>query len=226
MLVMRSLGAKLGLLGALYFTQGLPFGFFTQALPVLLRKEGLSLREIGLTSLLALPWALKFLWAPLIDRYSLPVLGRFNSWIVPLQLGSITILCALGLQGTLSHVRFLMAAFLLLNLIAATQDIATDGLAVEMLAERERGLANGLQVAGYRVGMIVGGGALLVLYDRLGSSGTFLAMAALTTLAPYSVLAELPEELRARMRLIHYQDGFALESSVITPLREGEVLCP
>ena len=59
-----------GLLGALYFAQGLPFGFFTQALPVMLRQAGVSLEGIGLTSLLALPWALKFLIAPRLDSTS------------------------------------------------------------------------------------------------------------------------------------------------------------
>lgn len=189
-----SFSAKLGLLGALYFAQGLPFGFFTQALPVLLRKQGLSLREIGLSSLLALPWALKFVWAPLVDRFSLRKVGRYKSWIVPLQVGTFALLLALALRGDLKEVRLLMAAFFLLNLFAATQDIATDGLAVASLEEHERGVANGLQVAGYRVGMIVGGGALLMLYDRLGQTGTFLSMAVLTALAtvPVAVYQEPP----------------------------------
>ena len=84
--------AKLGLLGSLYFSQGLPFGFFMQALPVLLRKQGFSLSQIGLSSLLAMPWALKFLWAPLVDRRSLARVGRRKSWIVPLQLASVVVL--------------------------------------------------------------------------------------------------------------------------------------
>src|SRR5437868_6044002 len=75
---------KIGLLGSLYLSQGLPFGFFTQALPVLLRKSGSSLGEVGLSSLLALPWALKFVWAPLLDRHSSASFGRRRSWIVPM----------------------------------------------------------------------------------------------------------------------------------------------
>jgi hypothetical protein len=84
------------LLGSLYFSQGLPFGFFTQALPVMLRQQGWALGEIGLSSLLALPWALKFLWAPLVDRHSLPELGRRRSWILPLQVLGAGILAALA----------------------------------------------------------------------------------------------------------------------------------
>jgi PAT family beta-lactamase induction signal transducer AmpG len=180
--------AKLGLLGCLYFSQGLPFGFFMQALPVMLRKQGYSLGQIGLTSLLVVPWALKFLWAPAVDRFSVARFGRRKSWIVPLQLGTVAALAVLA--SSASHAMpALMTAVLVLNLLAATQDIATDGLAIDLLAPSERGAANGLQVAGYRVGMIVGGGALLVLHDRLGPSRTFLAMAALTALATVPILA-------------------------------------
>jgi len=105
----------------------------------------------------------------------------------------------LGGAGSLSG---LMGAVLLLSLVAATQDIGTDGLAVDILAASERGLANGVQVAGYRVGMIVGGGVLLVFYDRLGAALTFLAMAALTALStlPIGVLREPPPAPRAATR--------------------------
>ncbi|MBI5544194.1 MAG: MFS transporter [Deltaproteobacteria bacterium] len=180
--------AKLGLLGSLYFSQGLPFGFFTQALPVMLRKQGHSLEEIGLLSLLAAPWALKFVWAPAADRYWWPRIGRRRSWILPLQLLSVLTLGVLALGPAAASVPLLMAAVLLLNLLAATQDISTDGLAVDILAPHERGLANGLQVAGYRVGMIVGGGVLLILFERLGSVGVFSCMALLTAAASVPVL--------------------------------------
>jgi PAT family beta-lactamase induction signal transducer AmpG len=67
---------RFALLGTLYFAQGLPFGFFVQAIPVILRSAGVSLSAIGFTSLLTLPWALKFLWAPYLDRVYSPRLGR------------------------------------------------------------------------------------------------------------------------------------------------------
>lgn len=201
--------AKLGLLGSLYFSQGLPFGFFTQALPVLLRKAGFSLGEIGLASLLAMPWALKFLWAPMVDRYSIAHVGRRKSWIVPLQLGAVVILATLALSPASSSMTVLMSAVLLLNLVAATQDIATDGLAVDMLEAEERGFANGLQVAGYRVGMIVGGGVLLIFHDRLGASLTFLAMAALTALATLPIIVareprRAPRDTGRRSSTVHF----------------------
>ena len=133
---------RLGLLGALYFAQGLPFGFFVQALPVLLRQRNYSLDEIGLTSLLALPWALKFVWAPVVDRRWSPRFGRRRTWILAMQLAAAITLGVLAIAPGTDTVVALMTAMIVLNLIAATQDIATDGLAVDILDHHERGLAN------------------------------------------------------------------------------------
>lgn len=183
-----STAAKLGLLTTLYLSQGLPFGFFTQALPVLLRQQGLSLPAIGLTSLLALPWALKFLWAPFVDsRWSARV-GRRKSWILPLQAAAIGVVLVLAWANPEDSLTLLLVGVLLTNLIAATQDIATDGLAVSLLDSQERGLGNGVQVAGYRVGMIIGGGALLVVFDWLGWALTFQVMALVLALAAIPIL--------------------------------------
>ena len=171
---------KLLLLGSLYLAQGLPYGFFTQALPVVLREMGTSLGDIGLASLLALPWALKFLWAPVVDRTS-----DHRTWILGLQgtAAALALLLALANPEGSEGIKVMLGAVLLTNLVAATQDIATDGLAVNLLAREERGLGNGVQVGGYRMGMILGGGLLLVLFDQLGWAPTFLAMAALVALA-------------------------------------------
>lgn len=174
---------KLVLLLGLYVSQGLPYGFFTQALPTRLRQEGASLEGVGLASLLALPWAAKFLWAPLVDRFGGSPLGRRRGWILPLQLGAALLLVGLAAISPQQHLGWLFAAVVATNLLAATQDIAADALAVDLLDVRERGLGNGVQVAGYRAGMILGGGALLMAFDRLGWSGTFLAMAALLAVA-------------------------------------------
>ena len=180
---------KIGLLGSLYFSQGLPFGFFTLAIPVLLRKGGSSLGETTLSYLLSLPWALKFVWAPLLDRVGSPSFGRRRSWIVPMQLATVVVLVGVALRDPAGAFSFLLGAVFVVNLLSATQDIATDGFAVDMLDEAERGLANGVQVAGYRLGMIVGGGALPVLFDRAGARPTFLLMALLIALASIPILA-------------------------------------
>lgn len=175
---------KLGVLSGLYLAQGLPFGFFTQALPVLLRQSGMSLEAIGMSTWLALPWGLKFLWAPVLDRFA-----SRRQWILGLQ-GAGVLLClgiaALDPTGALWP---LAAAVLLTNLVAATQDVATDGLAVSWLDHEERGWGNGIQVAGYRVGMILGGGALLVVYGWYGWTSTLSVMAAGLALSTLPLLA-------------------------------------
>lgn len=174
---------KLALLGTLYLSQGLPFGFFTQALPVLLREQGLSLPAIGFTYLLALPWALKFLWAPAVDRCRFRGMGRRRSWILPLQSAAIIALVFIAMAHPANALPLVLLGILTINLLAATQDIATDGLAVELLTARERGLGNGVQVAGYRVGMIIGGGFLLVAFQYLGWATTMIAMAGILVIA-------------------------------------------
>lgn len=186
--------AKLALLTSLYLSQGLPFGFFSQALPILMRQEGRSLPDIGKATWLMLPWALKFLWAPLVDRHYHPSLGRRRSWILPLQLASIALAASLWAFGSGAAIPTLMGALFLTNMISATQDIATDALAVELLSDGERGYGNSVQVAAYRGGMILGGGVLLAVYDRLGPPTTFLAMALLLTLStvPIALHRERP----------------------------------
>ncbi len=173
--------AKLGLLATLYISQGLPFGFFTQALPVVMRQQGISLAAIGLSTLLMLPWGLKFLWAPWVDR------GPRRRWILPLQLASATVLLLLALADPGRTLTWLIVGVLLTNLLAATQDIATDGLAVDLLKHHERGLGNGVQVAGYRVGMVIGGGGLLVAFETIGWAWTFACAAVLLLLASIPV---------------------------------------
>lgn len=166
---------KWGLLLALYFSQGLPFGFFTQALPVLLREDGVSLSRIGLSGLLFLPWALKWLWAPWVDAH-----GLRKHWIIPLQLA--TILTAVALAMADGSLFWLKIAIVLCALFAATQDVPTDALAVNLLKPAERGLGNAVQVGGYRLGMVLGGGVLMIVLDQLGWSAAFLAMAAFLAL--------------------------------------------
>ena len=182
-------GRKLVLLGSLYLAQGLPYGFFTQALPVLLRKQGMALPLIGLAQLLTLPWALKLLWAPLVDGVRAPRLGRRRAVIVPLQLATAAILATLALAATPGAMEAMAAAVLLVNLCSATQDIATDGLAVEVLAPAERGLGNALQVGGYRLGMVLGGGLMLVVFGRAGWTAAFVSMAALVLATTVPILA-------------------------------------
>lgn len=189
---------RLALLGVLYFAQGLPFGFQSKALPVLLREGGASLTAISFASALSLPWLLKWLWAPLVDRFGSERFGRRKSWIVPLQalLALACVGAALGARSeSLGSVLVMVG---LMNLLAATQDIATDGLAVDALSPRELGLGNAGQVVGYKLGMLTSGGLLVALVGDLGFQAVFLAMGALCVLVLLLVLPTREAALRRR----------------------------
>lgn len=174
----------LGLLTTLYLAQGLPFGFFTQALPVLMREMGVSLEGIGLTSLLAAPWALKFLWAPLVERWS-----SRRRWLMSLVGAAAVVSAGVALVDPTTALWAVLVGVFLVNLVAATQDIATDGLAITLLPPEQRGLANGVQVAGYRVGMVIGGGFLLIAFDVIGWTATMLVMSGLLVVCVLPLLA-------------------------------------
>jgi MFS family permease len=180
------------LLSSLYFSQGLPAGLLAHALPALLRQFQVPLEQIGFLKLLALPWMLKFLWAPFVDRFHFRGTGPHRSWIIPMQLLVITLLLGLAwldpqrIMG--DYLLPFFAVLLLLNFCSATQDIATDGLTVKMLTKRWRGLGNSIQVSAYKLGMIIGGSLLLVAIDRIGWPATFSALAGLLALLTVPVL--------------------------------------
>lgn len=180
------------LLTSLYFSQGLPSGLLAHALPALLREYRVPLEYIGYLKLLALPWMLKFLWAPYVDRFHFRSTGPHRSWILPMQLAVILLLLGIALLDPATvfpgYLPPFLAALLLLNLGCATQDIATDGLAVKLLPSNWRGLGNSIQVSGYKVGLILGGGLLLVSIDRFGWAASFGALAALLALSTLPIL--------------------------------------
>lgn len=170
---------KLGILWTLYFVQGLPFGFQATALPVYLRSEGMSLAGVGLATALSLPWSLKILWAPLVDRFGGGRFGRRRSWILPLQLLLAATCAAAALVPPNEGLAPILVLVFAMNLLAATLDIAVDGLAVDVLELAELGQGNVAQVVGFKVGMLTGGGLLVWASGTIGWEGLFLAMAAL-----------------------------------------------
>lgn len=140
----------------LYFAQGLPFGVFNDAVPVYLRLSGSGLVEIGLMSLLQLPWSLKVFWSPLVDR-----LGSPRVWIVS-ALGVLALVHAA--MGVMTALPFFL---LLLAMASATQDVAIDALFVRLLEPHQHGLGNGIRVTAFRIAMIVGGGLTVMLAGAL-----------------------------------------------------------
>ena len=181
------------LLFSLYWAQGLPVGFMTHALPVILRAQGVSLAHIGGFGLLMLPWSIKIFWAAYVDRFALSRLGHYRSWIIPTQLSSVFILVILSFFPiqALDQPSYLFIFFVLLflmNFTGATQDIATDALAVNLLKQDQQHWGNTFQVIGSRLGFIVGGGAVLWCLDWLNWQKTFLILAMLVFLNTLPIL--------------------------------------
>jgi MFS family permease len=151
------------LFAALYFSEGAPIGLVWWALPTLLRTEGVELARItGLAAMLVLPWTFKFAWAPLIDTWRSPRWG-FRAWIIAAQVGmGLSILPLIWLDPATNFSAW-RALLLLHAFTAATQDVAIDALAINVVPEQERGALNGSMQAGMLVGRsLFGGGALLV----------------------------------------------------------------
>ena len=189
------------LLGCLYLAQGIPFGLFVQAVPVVLRSRGVSLEMVGFSMILALPWALKFLWAPWIDEPP-PFPGRWprrKGWLIPLHLATIALFVFMAIFEWYDSIPALLACVFTVNVLNASQDVATDGLAIELLDPSERGAGNGVQVGAYRAGMILGGGLLLVLIEWVGWQLGCLICAGMlaATLIPLFMYSE-PESTRIR----------------------------
>ncbi len=181
------------LLFSLYWAQGLPVGFMTHALPAILRAQGVSLTHIGGFGLLMAPWAIKVLWAPWVDRYGSQTFGHYRTWIIPTQILTVTLLITLSFLPieSLNHPQYLLAFFIALlcmNSVGATQDIATDGLAVNILKGDQQHVGNMFQVVGSRLGFIFGGGAILWALDFLNWQSTFLILAVIVLLNTIPVL--------------------------------------
>lgn len=169
-------------LALVYGVQGLPYGFQASALGVYLRERGLSRSAIGFAGALAAPWLLKVLWAPLVDRHRGGPLGARRSWIVPMQVALALSMVGAALLPENGDVHPLLFLVFLMNLFAATMDIAVDGLAIDLLRPHELGLGNAIQVVGYKIGMLTGGGLLVWATGHLGWTPLFWCMAALTLL--------------------------------------------
>lgn len=173
---------------ALYFSEGAPIGFLWWALPTLLSAAGAPLGEVtALTAVLVIPWTLKFLWAPYIDRWRG---GNWNwpHWIVAAQLvmmATLLPLAWLDLADDLSQIRLLLICH---AFAAATQDVAIDGLCIASTTESERGRINGWMQAGMLSGRSIFGGGALVLMSSLGQSTVVLLLITATGFSSLLVL--------------------------------------
>ncbi len=188
---------SVGLLG---FSSGLPLALSGSTLQAWFTTAGMSLRDIGWITLIGSAYVFKFLWAPLLDRLSLPFLGRRRGWVLLMQL-----LCGLALfsmsfytpQGAASTMAFLGV---LLAFASATQDIAYDAHRTDLLRPEERGWGIGLMQGGYRIAMLVSGALALILADHVGWGWTYRVMGVLMLAAMLvTVLSpDAPDERPAR----------------------------
>lgn len=147
--------------GILYFAEGFPYGIFYDVFPVYFRQQGMDLKSIGLLGLLGLVWSMKFVWAPAVDYFR-----HHRRWIFVMDvlMGGILFLFAGQFQEiSLNWIIFWLFLF---ALFSATSDIAIDGYTIELLEKSELGIANGLRIAVYRVG-ILGSGFVLVLSGQV-----------------------------------------------------------
>lgn len=163
------LKSKLFWVGVLYFAEGFPLGVFYEILPVHFRMQDIDLSEIGFLSLLGLTWSMKFLWAPAVDRYR-----HHRTWMLVVDIVMAAVMLAMAVYSDFGS--WTWAAIGLFTLMSATNDIAIDGYTVEYLDRREFGLANGVRIGLYRVGLLAAG-ALLWCEPLIGWSGIYLASA-------------------------------------------------
>ena len=190
---------KLAWIAALYFAEGLPFGIAYDVWPVYFRVHGVSLAEIGLMSLLSLPWTWKMLWAPLVDRY-----GVRQQWIAAclVALAGATLLI---IPHDAAHPSWaLWAVLAAFTAASATQDIAIDAWAVDVSTPEESGAINGVRVSAARIALLVGGGGVLFLAGRTGWTPLWIALAGLFLV--FAVIAwsspRVPLDAAKRRRVI------------------------
>ncbi|HSE96417.1 MAG TPA: MFS transporter [Methylomirabilota bacterium] len=161
---------KLGIVALLYFIEGSPVSLLWEVLPVYLRLQGVSLRAIGGLRLLELPFSLKVLWSPLVQRF-----GDRRGWVAGAMAVVAAVAVAIPLVDPVRAPGLLFALLLVLTTAAATQDMAIDSYTVALVDRDERGPANGIRASAYRVALVLLGGGMVTLAAWLPWSGLFAA---------------------------------------------------
>ncbi len=151
----------------LYIAQTIPMSFFSTVIPVMMRQENFSLSAIGLLQLIKLPWILKFLWSPLIDRHSTTT-GDYKRWIFSSELIYAALIFAVAFLDFHTDFYTIVTLIIISFVASATQDIATDALAVLSFSRQDKSLANSMQSMGSFGGSMIGGGLLLLLFKQVG----------------------------------------------------------
>jgi MFS transporter, PAT family, beta-lactamase induction signal transducer AmpG len=156
---------RLAAVTLLGFASGVPLALTGQAMQAWLTVDGIDLATIGFLSLVGLPYTFKFLWAPLMDRFELPLLGRRRGWLVLTQLALAAVLLALAASPPKESIRVFALLAVLLAFVSASQDVVVDAYRTDVLPPPERGMGASLGVMGYRLAMILSGGIAFIWTD-------------------------------------------------------------
>ena len=177
------------------FSSGLPLALSGGTLQAWLTVEDVDIKTIGLFSLVGLPYTLKFLWSPLMDRFVVPIFGRRRGWIALSQLALIGLILGMSVTSPQNGLWFLALLAFCLTFVSASQDVAIDAYRTEVLRERERGMGAAVSVTGYRVAMLVSGALALILSEYLGWRITYMLMALIMSIGVVAVwLGPEPED--------------------------------
>jgi len=151
----------------LYIAQSIPMSFFSTVIPVMMRQENFSLSAIGLLQLIKLPWIIKFFWSPLVDRNCMTV-SHYKRWIFSSELIYAVLIFSVAFLDFKENFSTILILVIISFVASATQDIATDALAVLSFSRKDKSLVNSMQSMGSFAGAMIGGGVLLLLFKQIG----------------------------------------------------------
>ncbi|HVC28667.1 MAG TPA: MFS transporter [Gammaproteobacteria bacterium] len=204
---------RIGITLLLGFSSGLPLALSGSTLQAWMATLHVDIATIGLFSLVGLPYSLKFLWAPFMDRYVPPFLGRRRGWILLAQFTLVVILAGMAVTDPVSHIWRMGILAFALSFASASQDIVYNAYYIDILRPAERGMGAAVQAGGYRLAMIVAGALVLILADRIGWRDSYLLMALLMLMAMIpTCIGPEPE--------IQVVPPRTLREAVVTPLLE------
>ncbi len=149
------------------FASGLPLYFLLNLVPAWLRSEGVDLKAIGLFALIQLPFTWKFVWAPVMDRFALPLLGRRRGWMALTQILLVGLIAAFGFYQPQAHLWTIAVLAFAVSFCSASQDIVLDAYRREILSDAQLGLGNSIHINAYRLASLIPGSLSLILADHL-----------------------------------------------------------
>jgi len=161
------------------FSSGLPLSLCASSLQAWMATVDINIRTIGLFTLAQIPYVLKFLWSPFMDRYAPPGFDRRRSWIFVSQLFLIVVIMLMALSDPHRNLKIMGILALLIAFLSASQDIAFDAYRTDLLSEKERGIGAGISVSAYRIAMIVSGAGVLIMADHIGWQAALLVISVL-----------------------------------------------